>query len=144
MIQLQEGRIRQEDTAKHLKISIQQASLAAIQSPIEFDFLQEAIDIIGLHYRDNGPTFATEKLLELHQIKLSVETVRKNLIALRYWHAQRRQIARNQPVCERRTQGKEGGSFNIPIICQSTLNSKGKPSSVRICQRCVSCDLLLE
>jgi len=34
-----------------------------------------AIELIGTHYRDFGPTLANEKLAELHGIQLSVESI---------------------------------------------------------------------
>ena len=126
MVQLQEGRITQEAAARCLEISVRQVGrlfkkfvqegVAGLISKrreqpsnrkINSTFLQKAMDLIGLHYRDFGPTFATEKLRELHQIKLSVETVRKNMIAHGYWHAKRGQIVRNHPMRERRAQRGE-------------------------------------
>jgi transposase/uncharacterized protein (UPF0248 family) len=41
-------------------------------------------------WKDFGPTFASEKLLELHQIKVSSETLRKVMIAEQLWIAQKR------------------------------------------------------
>jgi len=41
---------------------------------------EEAVQLILSHYDDFGPTFAQEKLLERHGIKMSVETVRKLMI----------------------------------------------------------------
>src|SRR5664280_3694473 len=45
-----------------------------------------AIELIGTHYRDFGPTLVVEKLTEKHKLKLSVETVRQLMIAADYWH----------------------------------------------------------
>ncbi|WP_462194295.1 helix-turn-helix domain-containing protein, partial [Acinetobacter baumannii] len=39
--------------------------------------LSKALDLMRAHYADFGPTLACEKLDELHEIRLSVETVRK-------------------------------------------------------------------
>ena len=47
--------------------------------------LQEAISIITKKYYDFGPTFACEKLIEKHNIKMSVESVRKLMIKERLW-----------------------------------------------------------
>jgi hypothetical protein len=44
------------------------------------DVLAKAIALIGAHYADFGPTLACEKLDELHEIKLSVETVRQAML----------------------------------------------------------------
>jgi transposase len=49
------------------------------------EILQEAISIINEKYFDFGPTFACEKLNEKHNIKISVETVRKLMIKERLW-----------------------------------------------------------
>ena len=39
-----------------------------------------AIELIGAHYRDFGPTLANEKLAGLHDIQLSVESTRQLMI----------------------------------------------------------------
>ena len=44
-----------------------------------------SIELIGTHYRDFGPTLAKEKLLERHNITLSVESTRQLMIAAGYW-----------------------------------------------------------
>ena len=36
-----------------------------------------AIELVGERYADFGPTFACEKLVEVHGHRLSVETLRK-------------------------------------------------------------------
>ena len=43
-----------------------------------------AIEFIGAHYRDFGPTLANEKLAELHDIQLSVESTRQLMIKAGY------------------------------------------------------------
>ena len=40
---------------------------------------RQAIEAIGAHYRDFGPTLACEKLHERHGITLSVESTRKQI-----------------------------------------------------------------
>ncbi len=47
--------------------------------------LQEAISIISKRYYDFGPTFTCEKLKEKHNIKISVESVRKLMIKEGLW-----------------------------------------------------------
>ena len=42
---------------------------------------QKALDLIKKKYADFGPTLAHEKLLEIHKIQLSRESVRKLMIA---------------------------------------------------------------
>ena len=44
-----------------------------------------AIEAIGTHYRDFGPTLASEKLLERHAITLSVESTRSLMISVGFW-----------------------------------------------------------
>lgn len=44
-----------------------------------------AIKLIGDLYRDFGPTLAAEKQAELHDIPLSVETVRQIMVTAGYW-----------------------------------------------------------
>ena len=46
---------------------------------------QEAMEIVGSRYRDFGPTLAHEKLVEIHGLKLSVESVRKLMIEEGFW-----------------------------------------------------------
>src|ERR1044072_9602386 len=43
--------------------------------------------LLKAHYSDFGPTLAQEKLLELHDLHLSVETVRKIMIESGLWKA---------------------------------------------------------
>jgi transposase len=49
----------------------------------------KAIKLLKSTYPDFGPTLASEKLLELHNIKISVETVRKLMIESGLWKARR-------------------------------------------------------
>jgi len=49
------------------------------------DFKRNTLDIIKDKYSDFGPTFANEKLLEKHNIKLSSETLRHWMIAEGLW-----------------------------------------------------------
>jgi hypothetical protein len=49
------------------------------------DFKRNALDIIKDKYIDFGPTFANEKLLEKHNIKLSSETLRHWMIEEGLW-----------------------------------------------------------
>jgi len=63
--------------------------------------LAHAVDLIRTHYGDFGPTLACEKLRELHEIKLSVETVRQAMLAAGLWKARRGAGARTHPMRER-------------------------------------------
>lgn len=48
-----------------------------------------AMQLVGAHYADFGPTLAAEKLAERHQIRLSVESTRQLMIDAGYWHPKR-------------------------------------------------------
>lgn len=53
------------------------------------DVKVQARKLIGQHYADFGPTLAHEKLTEVHHLTLSVETVRKLMVADGHWEARR-------------------------------------------------------
>lgn len=61
-----------------------------------------AIELIGSHYRDFGPTLANEKLAELHGIQLSVESTRQLMIRAGYWRTQKGGAVCAHPMRERR------------------------------------------
>lgn len=52
---------------------------------IKLSLKQQIIDLIMEHYRDFGPTLATEKLREKYEIYVSVETVRKIMLEAHIW-----------------------------------------------------------
>lgn len=60
-----------------------------------------AIELIGTHYRDFGPTLANEKLAELHGIQLSVESTRQLMIGAGYWRTRRSGTVCAHPMRER-------------------------------------------
>ncbi len=65
--------------------------------------LREAIRaLLVARYPDFGPTLAQEKLLEVHQIEVSIETVRQLQMELGLWRPKRRQAARTFQLRERR------------------------------------------
>jgi hypothetical protein len=65
--------------------------------------LREAIRALLVdRYADFGPTLAQEKLLEVHQIAVSIETVRQLQIELGLWRPRRRKVARAFQLRERR------------------------------------------
>jgi Helix-turn-helix domain len=64
--------------------------------------LAQAMSHVGAHYADFGPTLAAEKLAECHAIKLSVETVRKSMVAAGYWRPKRGNKIAVHPMRERR------------------------------------------
>ena len=53
-----------------------------------------AMDLVRERYADFGPTFAREKLVEVHGYRLSVETLRKWMVAEGVWRAKARRAAR--------------------------------------------------
>ena len=111
LLQLVEGKIDQKGVAQRLLLSIRQikrlkrryiqegiSGLISKQRGrssnrrIKGEVLAQALSLIGIHYADFGPTLATEKLAEQHGIKLSIETVRKGMIAQGYWKPRRGQM----------------------------------------------------
>lgn len=66
-----------------------------------------AMDIVREKYNDFGPTLAQEKLLENHSIKMSVETVRKEMIKEGIWTAKVKRRANIHQMRERRSQEGE-------------------------------------
>jgi transposase len=69
--------------------------------------LEKATALIGAHYADFGPTLACEKLEEVHEIKLSVETVRQAMLRAGLWKARRGAGARTHAMRERRARRGE-------------------------------------
>jgi hypothetical protein len=62
----------------------------------------KVIALIRRHYRDFGPTLATEYLAEQHAITLSKETVRQIMSQAKLWRPQRGRRARLHALRERR------------------------------------------
>jgi hypothetical protein len=126
MAQLLEGKLDQREVAQRLAITVRQVKrlkrrytddgIAGLISKKRGQpsnnrkpesLLSHAMSLIGAHYADFGPTFATEKLAERHAIKLSVETVRKHMIAAGYWKARRGQRICTHPMRDRRSRRGE-------------------------------------
>ena len=63
---------------------------------------REAIDCVRRRYSDFGPTFAAEKLREVHQVKISVESLRGLMIAEGLWTPRNLRDARVQQPRQRR------------------------------------------
>jgi len=66
-----------------------------------------AIELIGTHYRDFGPTLASEKLAERHGIELSVESTRQVMMAAGYWKARQGAKVSIHPMRDRRSRQGE-------------------------------------
>ena len=54
--------------------------------------LERALRLVQQHYPDFGPTFATEKLRERHQLSLSTGTLRQGMIAAGLWRPRHRKL----------------------------------------------------
>jgi transposase len=63
---------------------------------------RQALNLILERYRDFGPTLATEKLVEMHGIKISDESVRKMMMAEGLWKHRRKRKLRVFQMRERR------------------------------------------
>ena len=63
---------------------------------------QQVLDLIVERYRDFGPTLVAEKLVELHKIQISDESVRKMMIAEGLWKHRRKGKLRLFQMRERR------------------------------------------
>lgn len=69
---------------------------------LDADVVQQALDLIKAKYADFGPTLAHEKLVELHGLKLSDESVRRLMIAEGIWKPKRAKKAPVHQMRERR------------------------------------------
>ena len=61
-----------------------------------------ALGLVRERYHDFGPTLANEKLRELHRVVVSVETLRKWMIADGLWHDRSQRRRKPQPPRRRR------------------------------------------
>ena len=66
------------------------------------EILDQAMKLIKEKYWDFGPTLANEKLFENHQIKLSVERLRQEMIFVGLWKPSKRRKAQVHQLRERR------------------------------------------
>lgn len=121
MTQLEKKQLSQQMAAEQLKISIRQVKrvwrayrergvLGLVNksrgkpshNQLNAEVKQQALDLILERYRDFGPTLATEKLAELHGIKISDESVRKIMIAEGIWKHRRKRKLQVFQMRERR------------------------------------------
>ena len=119
---LEAGTITQKEAANRLQISDRQVRRLVVayrgnnmgglvskklgaqsNGRIPASIIADAVELIGIKYRDFGPTFASEKLADSHQIHLSAETTRQAMIRAGYWQAKRGSTARPHPMRERRS-----------------------------------------
>lgn len=71
------------------------------------EVLQQALDLILVHYKDFGPTLAHEKLVEVHGVKISDERVRQMMIAEGLWKPKKARKKRVFQMRERRARRGE-------------------------------------
>ena len=113
MGQVAEKRLRQREAAERLGVSVRQVKrlLAryrergpgglvsghrgkASNNALGAGVRREAMELVRERYPDFGPTFACEKLVEVHGHRVSVETVRKWMVAEGVWRAKARRGVR--------------------------------------------------
>jgi len=121
MQQLESKQLRQKEAAQMLRLSIRQVKRIWRRYKLEgarglisrhrgqlsnnrmHDEKQRLITtLLYAHYHDFGPTLAQEKLTETHHIRVSVETIRKLMIAERLWRPRRVKEVRLHPLRQRR------------------------------------------
>jgi hypothetical protein len=61
---------------------------------LPIDLRDRALGLVQSRYHDFGPTLAAEKLRELHDVVVSVETLRKWMIEAELWVTRRKRIGR--------------------------------------------------
>ena len=66
------------------------------------ELVAEALRLVAERYADFGPTFANEKLRELHGLRLGTESLRQAMIAAHLWKPKRTRRQRLHPPRERR------------------------------------------
>jgi transposase len=118
---LKEGKLSQQAAAKQMGITPRQVRRLAKRYQVEGlpglinkqrgrtsnrrlneETRSKAIELIGQHYADFGPTLANEQLGELHGLNLSVETTRQLMIEAAYWKPRRGGSLCPHPLRERR------------------------------------------
>ena len=121
MQRLKDKRLTQKEAARMLKLSIRQIKrLYRAYSTqgakglisgrrgkesnhrLDAQVIQQATDLIYQHYRDFGPTLAHEKLVEVHRLKLSDESVRRVMIEEGIWKPRRAKKPSTHQMRERR------------------------------------------
>jgi len=119
--QLDEARINQRQAAEHLNLSRRQIKrlLKAYRrsgiegliskkrdrpshNQLDAQTKQCALELLHTRYADFGPTFAHEKLTEVHHLLLGRETVRGLMIQAGLWHSRRARRPVIHPLRERR------------------------------------------
>jgi transposase len=113
--------IRQKDVAEELKISerhvrrllrqyrehgppglVSQRRGKSSNRKIAEEVKCRAITLVQERYPDFGPTLANEKLIDIHQIEVSVETLRQWMIQAKIWHGKAHRKAKPHQMRARR------------------------------------------
>jgi transposase len=121
MKRLEDKRLRQKEAARILGLSTRQVKRLwrtyqkdgakglvskrrgkASNNRLDVGVVQRALDLIHEKYADFGPTLAHEKLSEVHQLKLSRESVRRIMIEEGLWKPKRAKHPRAHQMRERR------------------------------------------
>ncbi len=101
---------------QRLKRAFQQRGLQALASKkrgrlshnrLPAETAERVRELLHARYADFGPTLAHEKLVEVHHLHLSCETVRQLMITEGLWKPHRAQRAIIHPLRERRAQRGE-------------------------------------
>lgn len=110
------GRMRQAQAARELGVSVRQVKrllrgfrergAAALVDArrgrpsnrrLAAAMREQAIELVGSHYRDFGPTLAREYLAERHGVVLSVESLRQLMIGAGLWRSRAERRALHPP-----------------------------------------------
>jgi transposase len=68
------------------------------------ELVDRALDLVRTRYADFGPTFANEKLREIHGVQIGTETLRQAMIRRNLWIAKKKRYKIPHPPRERRPQ----------------------------------------
>ena len=101
-----------------------------------------ALALVRERYVDFGPTFACEKLVEAHGLRLSAETLRQWMMSDRLWCAKSRRAVRAHPSRPRRrtrrwlgggwTGSRRNSCHSRPTSRHRTILGDGRSSRPRV------------
>jgi len=121
MQRLKDKSLKQKEAAQILKLSVRQIKRLfraykgegtkglisrrrgkVSNNRLDAQVMQQAMDLLYERYQDFGPTLAHEKLVEVHGLKLSDESVRRLMIAEGIWKPRKAKQAAVHQIRERR------------------------------------------
>jgi len=121
MQRIKDKRLTQKEAARMLKLSVRQIKrlFKAYEAQgakglisgrrgkpsnnrLDPQVIQQAIDLLYERYQDFGPTLAHEKLIEVHGLKLSDESIRRLMIEEGIWKPRKAKKPSAQQMRERR------------------------------------------